>query len=190
MGVEGQHSHATVLCCRMLPNNNPKVDILTIIFRILHIFAGVAWVGATWLVVFFVEPTVSALGPDGGKFMNYMATVRRYPIYIASAAGITILAGFILFGIKWGAVWDTPKGLTFLVGGIFGLAAFVVGIMTGGVTGRLMKLGGEIAQQGRPPSPEQAAELRALQERLRTLARVTAILSSIALLGMAIARYV
>lgn len=167
------------------------MDIIIIILRILHIFSAVAWVGATWMVVFFVEPTVRALGPEGGKFMTYMATTRRYPVYISAAAGITLLAGIILFGVSvWAPVWYTPRGLTFLIGGLIGIVGGVVGGMTGGVTGRLTRLGGEIAKQGKPPSPEQGAEMRSLQERLRTYARVTAILTSIALLAMAVARYV
>lgn len=166
------------------------MEIVTIILRILHIFSAVAWVGATWMVVFFIIPTVTALGPDGGKFMGYMATVRRYPIYITAAAVITLLAGFALFGMKWGAVWDTPKGLTFLVGGLIGLAGGVVGGLTGGVTAAITRLGGEIAAQKKPPSPEQQAQMGALQGRLRSYAQITAVLVSIALLAMAAARYV
>lgn len=166
------------------------MDILSMVLRVLHIFGAVAWVGATWMVVFFVEPTVRALGPEGGKFMNYMATTRRYPLYISIAAAVTLLAGIVLYGIHWGPVWNTPMGLTFLIGGLIGIAGGVVGGMTGGVTGRMTKLGGEMAQQGKPPSPEQLTEMSALQARLRSLARVTAILTSIALFLMAIARYV
>lgn len=166
------------------------MDYLVILLRILHIFGGVAWVGAGWMVVFFIEPAVSALGPEGGKFMNYIATVRRYPVYISAAAGVTLIAGLLLYGIKWGPVWNTPRGLTFLIGGIFGIAAGVVGGMVGGVTGRMMALGGEIAKQGKPPSADQSAQMRALQERLRSLGRISAVLASIALLCMASARYI
>jgi hypothetical protein len=166
------------------------MEILTILLRILHIFAGVAWVGGVWMLVLFVEPTVRALGPDGGKFMNYLVTMRRYPLYATVAAATTLLAGLVLFGLKWGPVWSTPKGLTFLVGGVFGLIAGGVGGMVGATTGRLTALGGEIAQQGGPPTAQQLSDLRALQERLRSLSLVTAILTSIALLAMAAARYV
>lgn len=166
------------------------MDIIVIILRILHIFGAVAWVGGAWLFVFFVEPTVSTLGPDGGKFMNYFVTVRRYPVYLTTAAAVTLIAGLLLFGIKWGPVWNTSKGLTFLVGGLFGIAAGAVGGMTGASAGRLIKLGGEIAKQGKPPSQAQAAEMRALQERMRSLGQITAVLTSIALLAMAVARYV
>lgn len=166
------------------------METLVIILRILHIFAGVAWVGGLWMLVLFVEPTVRALGPDGGKFMNYLVTMRRYPIYATVAAVTTIVAGLVLFGIKWGPVWSTPGGLTFLVGGLFGLAAGGVGGSVGATSGKLTNLGGEIARQGGPPTPQQLAELKALQDRLRQLSLVAAILTSIALLAMAAGRYV
>jgi hypothetical protein len=166
------------------------MDILVIIFRILHIFGAVAWVGATWMVVFFIEPTVRATGPEGGKFMAHLATARRYPLYIMAAAAITLLAGIVLFGIQWGPVWNTPKGLTFLLGGLIGLVAGGVGGMVGAASGRLVQLGTEIAMQGSPPSPEQGAQLRALQERMHSLGLGTATLTTLALLAMAVARYV
>lgn len=165
------------------------MEIVNIIFRILHIFGAVAWVGGAWMVVFFIEPTVRALGPDGGKFMGYMATVRRYPIYVMGAALITLIAGFALYGAKWGQVWNTGPGLTFLIGGLIGVVGGVMGGMTGAVTGRLMRLGGEITGQQKPPSPEQQAQMAGFQERLRTLGRITAVLVSVALLLMAVARY-
>ena len=166
------------------------MEIVTIILRILHIFGAVAWVGGAWLFVFFIEPTVSTLGPDSGKFMNYLVTVRRYPVYLTTAAIVTLLAGILLFGLKWGPVWNTSKGITFLIGGLFGIAAGAVGGMTGASAGRLIALGGEVAKQGKPPTQEQAAEIRGLQERMRSLGKTTAVLTSIALLAMAVARYV
>lgn len=142
-------------------------------------------------MVIFIEPTSRALGPDGGKFMNYMMTVRRYPMYASAAAGITILAGFVLFGITWGPVWNTPRGLTFLAGGIVSLVAIIFG---GAIVGRsataMTQIAGEIAKQGKPPSHEQMTQVRALQEQLRSGGVWTAILVSIALLAMAVARYV
>src|SRR4029078_2508725 len=133
-----------------------------------------AWVGGAWLFVFFVEPTVSTLGPDAGKFMNYFVTVRRYAVYLTTPAGVTLLAGILLFGLKWGPVWNTPKGLTFLAGGLFGIIAGGMGGMVGAKSGKLTALGGEIARQGGPPTPQQLSDLSALQARLRSLSLVTA----------------
>ncbi len=168
------------------------MDIVTIILRIIHIFSGVLWVGAAWVGALFLEPTARALGPDGGRFMGYMVTNRRYAIYISVAAVLTLLAGWTLFFMRYGiAGLSTGPGLTFAIGGILGLIAGGVG---GGVVGRasnrLSALGGEIARGGKPPTPEQAAELAALQAQLRSGGVWTAILTSLAVLAMAIARYV
>jgi uncharacterized membrane protein len=168
------------------------MDFIVIVLRILHIFSAVAWVGGVWLFVFFVEPTVATLGPDAGKFMNYLVTVRKYPIYLTAAAGTTILAGLILFGIKWGSLLGSGNSaaITFLIGGILGIIAGAIGGMTGATAGRMIALGGEIAKQGKPPSKEQLAQIGALQARLRQLGLYTAIITSLALLCMAVARYI
>jgi len=166
------------------------MDILIVILRIIHIFAGVFWVGAAWLLAFFIGPTALALGADGGKFMGYLNTQRRFPIVVSVAAVLTVLAGWALFFIAWGPVFNTPKGLAFAVGGVLGLIALGIG---GGVLGpaslKVTRLGGEIARAGKPPSPEQMAEMSALQKRLTTASLWNAIFASLALLFMALARY-
>ena len=142
------------------------------------------------LVTFYLEPTARALGPDGGKFMAYLVTTRKSSISIMIAAILTILAGLVLFSTRYGgAGMRTTAGVAFAVGGLFGILAGVTGGMVGASSSRLSKLGGEIAKQGKPPTPEQQAQLAALQGRLRTLGMATAILTSIALLLMATARY-
>jgi uncharacterized membrane protein len=166
------------------------MDIFSVILRILHIFGAVAWVGGAWMMFLFIEPTVHALGPDGGKFMNYMATTRRYPLYISAAAVITLLAGILLFGMHWRAAWNSPGGLTFLIGGIVGIIAGALGGMIGATSGSMMKLGGKIAQQGKPPSAEQQTAMRALQSRLHSLTLWTALMTTVALLLMVIAPHV
>jgi hypothetical protein len=53
---------------------------------------------------------------------------------------------------------------------------------------RLGTLGQEIQTGGQPPSPEQVAELQALQKKLAMGGLWTAILLGLAVVGMAIAR--
>lgn len=166
------------------------MEILIALLRTLHIFAGVFWVGAAWLLTFFLGPTALALGPDGGKFMGYLNTQRRLPIAISVAAVLTVLAGWALFFIVWGPVFNTSKGLAFAVGGVLGLIALGIG---GGIVGptslKVTRLGGDIARAGKPPSPEQMAEMGALQKRLTTASLWNSIFTSFALLFMALARY-
>ena len=71
--------------------------------------------------------------------------------------------------------------------GIVGTIAFVAGMMVGSTSRRMSALGAEIAKQGKPPSPEQGAQMGALQARLASFGMWTAILTAIALFLMAIA---
>ncbi len=167
------------------------MDILTILFRILHIFAAVFWVGAAWLVTFFVAPAAAALGPDGGKFMGAL-TQRKMPIYISIAAVVTLLAGFALYYTRIIALGlsSTTAGMVFGLGGLVGLiAGGVGGGIVGPTTTKMAALGAEIARGGKPPTQEQAAQLAALQKRLASASLWNAILVTLALLAMATARY-
>jgi hypothetical protein len=166
------------------------MDILTIVLRIIHIFAGVFWVGSAWLFAFFLGPTTQALGADGGKFMGHLLSKMRLSVYITVAAGLTVLAGLILFFMHYGiAGLSTPVGFVFGMGGVFGLIGLGIG---GGLVGptsvKLMALGGQIAAAGKPPTSAQQAEMGALQKRLSSASLWNAIFVSIALLMMAAAR--
>lgn len=167
------------------------MDILTILLRIIHIFSGIMWVGGAWIIVFFIEPSVTALGADGGKFMGHLITVRRYGVIITIAAVLTVLAGWTLWFKNWGlSTLNTGPGIAFALGGVFGLITLAIG---GGITGptstKLAQLGGEIARAGKPPTREQGAEMQALQARLKMAGQWTAIFASLAVLMMATARY-
>lgn len=167
------------------------MEFATLILRLVHIFAGVFWVGAAWIGAIFLEPTARALGPDGGKFVRHLVTVRRYSISIMAAAVLTVLAGWGLWFMRYGMPsLGTNAGLVFFIGGIVALLALGVGAGTGNTAGKMTRLGGEIAQQGKPPTPEQQTQMLALQGRMRQFGIWAAILTSIALFLMAIARVV
>jgi hypothetical protein len=166
------------------------MEYSTLVLRIIHIFAGVLWVGAAWIGVLFLEPTIRALGPEGGKFMSTMVRERRYSTAIMIAAVLTLLAGWGLWFMRYGVPsLQTTAGLTFFIGGIIGLIAGGVGGAVGSTSSKLTALGSQIAMQNAPPTPEQLAEMRALQGRLRQFGVWAAILTTLALLSMAVARY-
>lgn len=167
------------------------MDILTIILRIIHIFSGVFWAGSAWLFLFFLGPTAQALGADGGKFMGYLLNQRRFSTYLGAAAGLTILAGLILFFMRYGiASLSTGPGLTFALGGVFGIIGGVIGPMVGSTAKKLTDLGGQAAAAGKPPTSEQMAQMGALQKRMSSLSLWNAIVVALALLLMVSARYV
>jgi putative copper export protein len=45
------------------------MDIVYVVLRVLHIFAGIFWAGATAAFVYFVAPAAAQTAPEGDKFM-------------------------------------------------------------------------------------------------------------------------
>lgn len=169
------------------------MDLYVIVLRIVHIFATVFWFGAAATFALFIAPSAAATRPESQKFVNYMLNQRKFLTAILVAASLGILAGLLLYlrdsaGLQ--VAWIvTPPGLGFTLGAIAGLLGY------GGLhmARRNMKRLGALAQQlqagGKPPTPEQAADLQKLQQRQTRLANIGLILLSLALLGMSIARY-
>jgi uncharacterized membrane protein len=166
----------------------------TLILRFIHIVGGVFWVGAVFLMVGFIFPTVRETGPQGGRFMQDLMQRRRLSVYMNTAAGLTMLSGFIMMGrivsATNGAWMETRTGMTFAIGG---LATIIAAIIGGAIVGRggqrLAKLGATIQASGGPPSAEQAAEMSRLQARMGNTMRVVAVLLLVAVTSMATARY-
>ncbi len=67
--------------------------------RLIHILAGVLWVGATVFIAVFLMPSLRAVGPAAGPVMEQVARVRRLPIWMMSATILTILSGLTLYGL-------------------------------------------------------------------------------------------
>ena len=168
---------------------------LLIVLRIFHIGAGVFWVGGFLLFARFLFPTAQALGPAAGPVMSHMTQVLRLPRALLSAAVVTILSGVLLY---WHAsagfepAWmRSGSGMTFGLGAVLAVTAFTIGLTVNAPTAQRMgALAGAIAGQGRPPSPEQDAEMGKLQQKLGVALRIVAALLFLATGAMAIARYV
>ena len=166
---------------------------ITLVLRFVHIVGGVFWVGAVFLMVGFIFPTVRATGPAGGRFMQEMMQ-RRLSVFMNTAAGLTMLSGIIMYArissATNGAWAGTRAGMTF---GIGGLATILAGIIGGAVVGRggarLAKLSQAVQASGGAPSPEQGAEIGRLQARMGKAMRAVAALLFVAVTAMATARY-
>lgn len=157
------------------------------IIRFIHIFSAIFWVGTTLFMVLFLEPTVAALGPDGGKFMQRLLGGTRFSLAIALSAWITILAGLGLYWPVTGLAPNVMLGprLPLTIGAMAGIAAGIVGaVVTGRASGQLQTLGQQIASQGGPPAPAQLAEMQQLQGKIRQGSRWAAVLMVVAVIGM------
>lgn len=69
-----------------------------VVFRIVHIFAGVAWVGSVFFLVVYVQPSASAIGPAAAPFMGELLAKRHLVDRIIGMAVFTVVGGLFLYG--------------------------------------------------------------------------------------------
>ena len=167
---------------------------LMIALRLFHIVGGAFWVGAVIFTAAFLFPAVRATGGQGGRLMQELTRARRLPIYMNVAAGLTMLSGLAMYGrmaAVSNGVWAGSRfGITIGIGALSTVVAAIVGGAVIGRTGiALGKLGESIQGAGGPPSPEQVAQMEALQGRMGRALRVVAALLVIAVACMAVGRY-
>ncbi len=167
------------------------MDYYVLLLRIVHITGAAFWAGSSFLLTGFIGPAAKQAGPEGAKFMQKLVQGGRYIVAIAAAAGLTVLTGLLLYWRASGGLrsdWiSTGTGVMFTIGGLAGIAAFIVGIMTGSTSRQLAEFGSSL--EG-PPSPEQAAQIAGFQNRLSNLGAITSILLLVALIAMATAQNV
>ena len=165
-----------------------------IALRLLHILAGLLWVGAMVTLTAFLAPAVRELGPVGGKVMTELMLRRKLRVWLSLAMGVTILSGLLMMwrlDVVTQHTWiRSSSGKMFVLGAI---AALVAGIVGGAIAGpanqKLAQLGTSVAAAGGPPSAEQQATMAGLRAKASTAARLTVVFLLIAVAAMAVARY-
>lgn len=170
------------------------MDLYMVVMRILHIVAGVFWVGSAAFFFFFIEPTATKLGPTAGPFMEEVTVRRKMPIVFTAASALTVVAGILLYWRSSGGFdldWITSEtGMTFTIGAVAAIAAFLAGfVLIKPRVERMGAIGAEVQASGGPPSQAQMAEVQGIQHELRNIGRVDLVLLTIAVVAMAIARY-
>jgi hypothetical protein len=159
------------------------------LLRILHIVAGVFWVGGTLFMTFFVGPAIGPTGEAGQRFVGHLMNNLKLSSRMSAAAGTTVLAGLILYGLdaRAGAAWVGSKFAIGLgIGAAFAIIGLVFGILIGRTTKSMADLGARL--QGKP-SPDQLAQLQSVQKQQTTYSRLSAVSLILATTFMAIARY-
>jgi uncharacterized membrane protein len=163
--------------------------------RLVHVVAGVTWAGALIFIGWFLLPAARATGPAGGSFMQQLVRVQRMPLYLMLLMALTILSGLALFWLDvsaFGPAWvHTGPGRTFSAGAVFGILTAIVGAAVNmPAAKKLAALGAAIQAGGKPPTPEQTAEIERLQNRLYSAGRWITALVLLAVTFMGVARYV
>ena len=160
-----------------------------VVLRIGHILAGVVWAGSAIFLAAILEPRLRTLGPEvQGRVMATLAPVLG-PV-LGTSALLTIAFGLrLVIRLKrFDDLLDTNWGLAITVGLIASVVAFASGLTTMATSRKMMALGKGMA--GRPPTPEEGAQMGQLAARATLLGRATAVLVVIAVGAMASAKYV
>ncbi|MBV6449451.1 MAG: hypothetical protein MHPDNHAH_00161 [Anaerolineales bacterium] len=163
-----------------------------LILRVLHVGGGIMWVGSAALYLLFLVPAARASQSAGQKFMQTLGP--KFGAMMGLVTTITVLSGALLYarfaigGLSF--IWTTGVGLGFTVGGIAALASYAMGVAVLGKTQeRIGKLGAEMASAQGAPNPAQVQEMNRLQSSLMKAYQFDFVLLVIAMLGMAVARY-
>jgi len=162
--------------------------------RVVHILAGIFWVGSTVFLAAFLLPTARAAGSEGGRFVERVMQQRGLGPALGVAMLLTLVTGFVMFGrlsAGFQRAWVlSPHGLALGLGALAAILATLVGVAVNATAGvRLGRLRRRLATQAGAPSPADVAEMAALGTRIERGTAVAAGLLVLAAAAMASARY-
>ncbi|MEP6589897.1 MAG: hypothetical protein ABJC19_01835 [Gemmatimonadota bacterium] len=168
---------------------------LVIILRIIHLIAGVFWVGAVIFLNLLVGPSVMAAGPEGMKVMQELRR-RHFMDHLLGAGAITILAGLGLVWIdsagfqpEW---FRSHLGMAISTGMLMATVAWLIGLFVIHPLGTEMaSLAGEMATA--PSDDARSAvgmRMMAARGRLIRFGATAMALMVLTVVTMAVARYI
>jgi uncharacterized membrane protein len=168
------------------------MDFLLVVLRLIHIVSAFAWVGLAVTMTFYVAPAAAAAGESGLRFLKALLTRTSFATAVGAAAGITTLAGILLYLVGNATAHFSSTGNTVL--GIGALSGILATIHGGAVTGRATREFGEalvkhVPDNGQPIPADALPVLREHGMKVGAHSRLSLILVAIALLGMGSARY-
>lgn len=170
------------------------MDLYVVVLRLLHIVFGALWIGIAVFVPFILMPSLMESGPAAGPVMGSLQR-RGLPKVISAFAGISILAGFLLFWKISGGLrtefMGSHMGIALSTGALAALVAYGIGTS---VVRPAMTRAGELSQgmASLTSDAERAAQvttITALRARGAAGGKVVAYLLLLALAAMAAARY-
>jgi len=159
------------------------------LLRIVHIVGGVIWVGGTLTMTFFIGPSIGATGEAGQKFVGHLMNNLKFSNRMSAAAGLTILAGVILYGLdaRAGAAWQrSGMGIGLSIGSVFAIIGLIFGILIGRTSNAMAQLGSQF--QGKPTS-DQMNQMQAIRKQQALYSNISTAALILAVVFMATARY-
>lgn len=159
---------------------------LILLARAVHILGGVIWAGSTFLLTWVIFPIGAQHAAEGaGRWIGMIAR-KAGPISGISAM-LTVLSGiYLMVMIHPGD--RSAGGLVLQAGALAAVLSFFVGFLVGRPAGqKLLQL---MQQQSSTPSAAELAQREGLRKRAAISSGLTAILLLLAVLAMALFRYV
>jgi hypothetical protein len=163
-----------------------------IVLRVVHILGGLFWVGSGLFSTFYLAPALKHAGPAAaGQIMASMQKRRMFQVMPAVAI-LTILSGLRLMMIvsAGDSHWFVhPVGHTFAISGAFAILAFLTGVF---VARPAMVRVGKLSQSAASDGASKElimSEVAKLQRRATMSSGIATAFLVLAVIGMAIARY-
>jgi hypothetical protein len=168
------------------------MDILLVLLRLIHIVAGVVWVGVGLAQTFLIVPAVAGSGESGLRFAKVMFTKTPAVMIFPVTAGLTMLAGILMYLFANSASHFSQTGNIVL--GIGALAGIAAGIHGGAVTSRTTRslveaLNQHVSDGAQAIAADGLNVIRSTATKLAADSRISLALMIIALIGMGSARY-
>src|SRR5688500_17058967 len=104
-----------------------------LLLRLIHIGAGVFWVGSALTFHFFIQPAAVAAGPAATGFTYQLLHHRRFSVAILTSGLIAVIAGISLLvitsnGLDPDILFDASR-LGFTIGGVVAIVSLGVGML-------------------------------------------------------------
>lgn len=163
-----------------------NIDLI-VLARAVHVIAGVAWAGATFMLASVIMPIAMRHGAEGaGRWMGLVA--RRAGMSSMIAALLTVLSGIYLFAALHGQ--DASAGaLVLKTGALAAILSIGVGILLGRPAGIELGRLQQALVPGTAADQDTLRRIDMLRRRQVIGVRLAAGLLGIAVLAMATFRY-
>jgi uncharacterized membrane protein len=169
-----------------VPEQSMTSVALILLARAVHILGGVSWAGSTFLLSWVVFPIGARHAADGASRWVAMIGRKAGPVSGISAL-LTVLSGIYLMMVLHPED-RSVSGMVLQAGAVAAVLSFFVGFFVGRPAGQKLQQLDE--QRSSAPSSAELAQREALRKRAAISSKLTAALLGLAVLAMAVFRYV
>ncbi len=167
------------------------MNILLVLLRLLHILSAVAWIAIGATMTLYIAPAAVNSGETGYRYLKTLFTRTAFTKLIPVVAGLTTLAGLLLYVVGDASSHFSQTGNMVLgIGAAAGLIATIHGgALTGRSTTALNKVLDTVPDGNQSIPSATLTQLNSLATTLLGHARLSLVLMVIALVCMGSARY-